>query len=218
MIELPTVTLVAPSSVKIEENIKALIYSCKHIKFGAVKLITHEEPEYLPSFITFSKCKKMDYNGFSDFAYKDFWKHIDTEHCLYVHHDGYVLNPSLWSDDFLKYDYIGAPWPNHPNYYNRFGKWEPVGNGGFSLRSRRLLKLPTDLNLPVAYPCDMGYGNYHKDVFESCGMKYPDIHTAAKFSTEAYIHGVSINSFGFHDYKFFPQFSKLTEDIDIRSY
>ena len=34
---------------------------------------------------------------------------------------------------FFDYDYIGAPWPN--NFVNR------VGNGGFSLRSKKFLEL-----------------------------------------------------------------------------
>jgi hypothetical protein len=56
----------------------------------------------------------------------------DTDHNIIIHADGYAVNGTAWTDEFLEYDYIGAPW-----------LWwgtedEQVGNGGFSLRSRRL--------------------------------------------------------------------------------
>jgi len=56
--------------------------------------------------------------------------YIDTNYCLIIQYDGYIINPDLWTDEFLNYDYIGAPW-----WYESLN----VGNGGFSLRSKRLL-------------------------------------------------------------------------------
>lgn len=57
---------------------------------------------------------------------------VDTDHNIIVQNDGFAVNKSAWTDEFLDYDYIGAPWI----------WWGPpeeqVGNGGFSLRSRRL--------------------------------------------------------------------------------
>lgn len=58
---------------------------------------------------------------------------IDTSHVLVMQYDGWVLDGLAWKDHFLRYDYIGAPWPWHPHGTN-------VGNGGFSLRSTRLMK------------------------------------------------------------------------------
>jgi hypothetical protein len=37
-------------------------------------------------------------------------------------------------DDFLQWDYIGAPWPKHKN-----DTPNGVGNGGFSLRTRQCM-------------------------------------------------------------------------------
>ena len=54
------------------------------------------------------------------------------DHYLVVQYDGFVLDPKRWTSDFLTYDYIGAPWPNY-EYHN-------VGNGGFSLRSQKLIE------------------------------------------------------------------------------
>jgi len=39
-------------------------------------------------------------------------KYFKTSHCLIVQADSFVVNSSLWSNDFLKYDYIGGLWPD----------------------------------------------------------------------------------------------------------
>jgi hypothetical protein len=62
---------------------------------------------------------------------------IDTGHALYVQYDGMPWNTACWDDDFLNYDYIGAVWPWEPEGRN-------VGNGGFSLRSKRFLDAARD--------------------------------------------------------------------------
>jgi len=58
---------------------------------------------------------------------------IRSEFVLVIQWDGYVLNPDAWEDTFLDYDYIGARWA--------YDDGKGVGNGGFSLRSRRLLQV-----------------------------------------------------------------------------
>ena len=51
---------------------------------------------------------------------------------LLIQWDGYVVNPEAWDPAFLGCDYLGAKWYWHDDGMR-------VGNGGFSLRSRRLL-------------------------------------------------------------------------------
>jgi hypothetical protein len=46
VIDLPNITLIAVSSVQIEQTIKALEYSCRGINFGAVKFVTHEDIDH----------------------------------------------------------------------------------------------------------------------------------------------------------------------------
>src|SRR6201981_3554208 len=58
---------------------------------------------------------------------------LRTDHFLLIQWDGHAVNGDAWTDEFLAYDYIGAPWPQHPEEYR-------VGNGGFSLRSKRLAR------------------------------------------------------------------------------
>ena len=62
---------------------------------------------------------------------------IETPFVLVVQWDGYVINPGAWSPSFREYDYIGARWPD-------LGDGMNVGNGGFCLRSRKLLAALND--------------------------------------------------------------------------
>ena len=60
-----------------------------------------------------------------------------TPYVLIVQNDGFPLRGGL--DGFVgKYDYIGAPWVHHNTYYDLYPYRYCVGNGGFSLRSRRI--------------------------------------------------------------------------------
>lgn len=56
---------------------------------------------------------------------------VDTKHNIIVQGDGFAINGNAWTDEFLEYDYIGAPWLWKTSN-------QQVGNGGFSLRSRKL--------------------------------------------------------------------------------
>jgi hypothetical protein len=207
MVKLPTVTLVSVSSVKIDRVIKALNYSTKGIDFGEVLLITDKDVN--PDGIKTIKIEPLDYNGYSHFIIYELHKYINTEHVLIIQDDGFVVNPYKWSDEFLKYDYIGAPFPlPNPNdtisYRDPFGNLMRVGNGGFSLRSKRILELSTELDLEWKEY----FGYWHEDGFFSChnkhryeenGCEYAPIEVASKFSHEKQIkETVGIIPFGFH--------------------
>lgn len=58
-------------------------------------------------------------------------KYLETDFCIVMQYDGFILNEKEFSNYFYYYDYIGAIWPGN-NPYN-------VGNGGFSWRSKRLV-------------------------------------------------------------------------------
>ena len=64
-------------------------------------------------------------------------EHLETDFCLIIQYDGFVLNGNLFSELFLNYDYIGATWP-HFDLFN-------VGNGGFSLRSKSLVNIVANM-------------------------------------------------------------------------
>ena len=73
-------------------------------------------------------------------------KFIHGTHVLVIQWDSFITNNDFWDKEFLKYDYIGAVWPHFPK--------TPVGNGGFSLRSKKLLKALTNSDVEIGHPED----------------------------------------------------------------
>lgn len=144
----------------------------------------------------------------------DLWRHVTTDFCLIVQADGYVLNPQLWTDDFLNYDYIGAPWRLRKDaYIDPFGNQIRVGNGGFSLRSKKLLAVPNthdipwDVNSSDFYKhMDVGLfsedGNicvHNRHIFEAAGCVWAPLEIAIRFSKEQRIAEKQPGkTFGFH--------------------
>lgn len=189
-IKLPNVTLVAVSSIKLADTEKALEESQKGIEYHAVK------------FISDQNIKSSD--EYSEFVLYKLCNFIDSDFALVVQHDGYVLHSEKWDDEFLKYDYIGAPWtPN--TYFTNDGAEVRVGNGGFSFRSKKLLNAFNALGLPFA---DNGTGFFHEDgqicsyyrkELEAYGIKFAPVEVASRFSREALLKDSVFLPFGFHN-------------------
>jgi hypothetical protein len=117
-----------------------------------------------------------------------------------------VLSGTHFSNFFLNYDYIGAPWPHHQEFN--------VGNGGFSMRSAKLVNavqnfiLPDDLNSAE----DLVICRYLRARLEDkIGLKFASKSMAEKFSYEMY--PVSHKTFGFHGLFNLP--SIMGEDVQI---
>ncbi len=204
-IKLENVTLVCVTSVNVERAINALKYSCRGIDFKEVKLLT--DKDISDSKIIVEKIIPLDLNGYSKFIVYDLYKHINTEFALIIQDDGFVINPDKWEDEFLKYDYIGAPWAlpsDNFSYRDPFGNLIRVGNGGFSLRSKKLLSLSTELKLEWKsyfgfYNEDGFFTCHNRHLFEKEGCKYAPLEVAVRFSKEREIEeNKGIITFGFH--------------------
>lgn len=196
------------SSVNIDKTIKAIECSCNGINYGSVKLITDKIPEKIPDYI--EVCYIEEISNIDEYSYNMIYKlsdYIDTEFALIIQSDGYVINPTSWRDEFLEYDYIGAPFaiPNDNFSYRDFnGNIFRVGNGGFSLRSKKLIDLPNKLNLEWK----PFHGFYNEDgficamnrhIYEQNGCKFAPIDIAKYFSHETDISEIQgIIPFGFH--------------------
>ena len=116
--------------------------------------------------------------------------HIRTEFALIVQWDGYVVNPAAWTNAFRKYDYIGATWPDLPDNL-------AVGNGGFSLRSRRLLKAAQKLPPLAGHWEDQVICRVFRSTLErEAGIRFAPARIADRFSHD--FKAVDRTPFGFH--------------------
>lgn len=131
---------------------------------------------------------------YSAFMIRDLAKYVKTDFVLIVQYDGFILNADAWDDQYLNYDYIGAPWVHRE---------KNVGNGGFSLRSRKLIEFVSGLNLDAFHPEDVVIGRGLCDLLVSNGFKFAPENLAAKFSIEGNrkFGKVWNGQFGFHDHK-----------------
>lgn len=206
MINLPDVTLAAISSIRIEETIQALEKSSENIKFGDVKFITHQIPNYLSDKIEYNYCSYINnIMAFNHLAFSNLGQYVQTKYLLLIQYHGFVINPGSWTDEFLQFDWGGAPWPIvNGAYMANDGSRSRVGNGGFSLRSKKLLDLPNKLGLPLKqeqqqFNEDGNICCYYKAEFLEAGIKYMPVELAAHFSFENIVpENVGVKPFGFH--------------------
>jgi hypothetical protein len=193
MLELKNITLIALGSKNIEGMYHALEYSKRGIEWGAVKLITE------------INCPTID--DWNRAIVFDLRRYVDTDFCMLVHPDGFVVHPESWRPEFLHYDYIGAPWPlpsDSYSYRTPDGEIVRVGNS-VSIRSKALLELPYQTEAAWrAY-----FGNTNEDGFLTChnrrlfqhfGARYAPIEVAKHFSREMEIpENADVESpFAFH--------------------
>lgn len=111
-----------------------------------------------------------------------------TSHVLAVQYDGWVTDSDMWVPEFLKYDYIGAPWPH---------RGLAVGNGGFSLRSTKLMRflVENEDRFPVTTPEDSAICLDYRAALEKEGFLFAPARLAHQFSFE---RCPKRRSFGFH--------------------
>lgn len=124
----------------------------------------------------------LSLQDYSKFVMKDLLRHIDTEYVLIIQWDGYVVNPALWSDQFLLFDYVGARWPHE---LLNIPAAHAVGNGGFSLRSRTLLEALQDPQIVASHPEDTAICRTHREYLErEHGIAFAPATVADQFSFE----------------------------------
>jgi hypothetical protein len=153
---------------------RALKICASGLRFPAVKFIT--------------KASLGSLENYSRFIVKDLINHVQTSHVLVAQWDGYILNPDSWKPEWLDYDYIGAAW--HDGV---------IGNGGFSLRSRRLLEALQDplFHAPFYPEDDRICRDWREQLEHDYKIKFSPPEVAAEFSIEG---GRYFGQFGFHSF------------------
>lgn len=186
---LPQVTLIAIDTVKYGDTINALYKSLEQIQPAETIWFTDI---FLNQAFKLQEIKHLySKQEYSHFCIKELGKYpFTTSHILITQWDGYVLDGEQWNDEWLQYDYLGAPW-----------LWDDgmnVGNGGFSLRSVRLHQiLATDKFIGGYHQEDATIGRTYRPYLEDkYGIKFAPEEVAHKFSYE--LHEPKQPTFGFH--------------------
>ena len=134
---MKSITLCCIDCVNQPLAVRALRHSMTALPFAEPLFLTNISHHDLSDLRVESISALQSHAEYSHFVAKTLVTHIHTSHVLLVQWDGYVVNQSAWTDEFLQYDYIGANWGFHRDAYR-------VGNGGFSLRSKRLIEAIRD--------------------------------------------------------------------------
>ena len=190
-LSLPTVTLCAAASVNVAATIRALKTCLEKVNFAECLLFgTADIPNAGPNIRCFGEETFNSAAEYSDFLLLRLADFVNTPHCLIVQWDGFVLDASAWNPRFLDCDYIGAPWP-------QFSDGHDVGNGGFSLRSRRLLDACRDSRFVKGHPEDVFICRTNRAFLErEHGIRFADTELAQQFAFERIAPFGP--SFGFH--------------------
>jgi len=149
MLELPDVTLVCVDTREPAFALLAMRRTMAGMRFGDAVLFTEsarlgEQPEG----IRVVDVRVDTIEAYSAFMLRGLAERTHTSHLLVVQWDGFATRPQHWSFEFLRWDYIGARWHDRPPELS-------VGNGGFSLRSRRLLIALQDPQIRISHPEDI---------------------------------------------------------------
>lgn len=213
-------TLICVAGVQTLRALLAIIKSARQLKFDRIVLVSSKLKSF--KFGKFSIEEPIDSNLDSLIEYNKYvlyklFNHVETQYCLVIQADGYVVNGTMWNENFYDYDYIGAPWPLvNDAYIDPFGNHQRVGNGGFSFRSKKLLLVPLKINIPW----NVNEGNFYKHfdknafsedgnicvhnrhLFEREGCKFAPLEIACLFSRELELPDIIIGkTLGFHRYK-----------------
>jgi hypothetical protein len=217
MLKLPHITLIGFDSIHPEKTLAALKYSMRQAQFARVVFVgdskngwvTKRCSDWGMEFVHGPTTTRADHEWFVLEKIPTFFK---TRFCLFSEWDAAVANPAAWTDDFLNYDYIGAPWPYGSveerwweKMYRPTGQGAPVtternnvGNGGFSLRSKKFCELVSkkvNRRNPHQLCSDAWMARTLRPELEKQDIKFAPETVAARFSCEDAIY---TGQFGFH--------------------
>lgn len=189
--DLSPISLVAVTSISLPATVRALEKSAGQADFGTVLLLSDQPPSRCGPEIEWRRIRPISSReDYSRFMLQQLADQIQTDFALCIQWDGYVLDGRCWKDEFFEYDYIGAPWPH-------FDDGHRVGNGGFSLRSKRLMEACTRLPIVRGEAEDIAIGRTHRDWLEKqAGIRFAPEEIARSFAFERLPRGGA--EFGFH--------------------
>ena len=190
--------------------LRAMSLSLEQCEYEAVRFFTDDvgsgpPPDPRIEVVTIPRIASLA--DYSRFVLKDLVRFIDTGFVQIVQWDGYVTHGASWSDRFLEYDFIGARW-----WFREPGR--DVGNGGFSLRSRKLLAALQDEAIEVGEVEDNTICLVARGLLkERYGIRIAPGELADRYSFEGGVP--SGREFGFHGIFNLPYFLDAVELADF---
>lgn len=177
-----------------------------NIKFGeAIAIVPKGYREAPPGIRLIEVDDINSAEDYSRFVIRSLRQHVSREFVLIVQWDGFAHNPLSWKDEFLSYDYIGATWPQ----YNDNAR---VGNGGFSMRSTKLMDAVASTEPQTIHPEDEVICRSLRTRLEAeHNIKFAPEYIADQFSAER--QGDPSKSFGFHGLSNLP-FAMPDSELD----
>jgi len=190
--KLTNVDLISINCVDPYQSAAAINHCQKFFEFGKSILVTHQDIEVYD--IELHLIDKLDWYQYNDHVLK-LIDHTENDYVMLIQDDGHIVNPDLWDDDFLNYDYIGAPWPGEESWINlqleeqqsyirkNFPK-NRVGNGGFCIRSRKFLEFSAQYNTCNSLGEDSFLCTRKYEEAIEYGIKFAPFELAVKFAYE----------------------------------
>lgn len=199
MLQLPNITLVLIETREHALACLALNECLKVAEFGEVLIVTdnpdkfwcglhvNQEPKFhiVPDW--------SDKLGWARSMWYDVPPLLRTSHMLGIQWDSWIIDPTMWRDEFLDYDFCGAPW------WYKDGK--NVGNSGFCLKSTRLARFLAKNR--DKFPCDTSIEDdllcrKYRPKLEELGFVWAPEKVAYDFSFEGCAGNKPTKHFGFH--------------------
>lgn len=216
MLRLPDITVMAIDCFTPDKTALAVSHAMRIVKFGDAVILTDTAKTRRTIF--HPGCRIIHHTQGKEFVSRPGMKRrfapdyelstlrepserTTTPFILFMEWDSCVLNPAAWTDNFLSYDYIGAPWPDHHDPgWPACGDHNNVGNGGFSLRSKRFCKTVREFSFthqgdPAMAASDSWVCRTMRPKLEGMGLKFAPEAMAARFSCENKVYA---GQFGFH--------------------
>lgn len=208
MLELPDVTLVLIETREHDLAELALRDCEERVRFGEVLVFTDRVSQFQradrrvipvedwPTKLGWSRCFWMDVP-----------QQLRTSHALGIQWDSWVVAPDAWHNEFLQYDYVGAPW--------WYADGKNVGNGGFCLRSAKMLRYIRAHRAQYQVTTDLDddlFCRHYRPILQDAGFEWAPEPIAQVFSFECVRPDKTMRHFGFHSVSNFDYGCEGNED------
>lgn len=183
MLDLPNVTLLFVETRAHKITARVIADCISKVNFGEILIYT-DKPDLIPVAANVRYLYAPDFptkKEAGQYYYQFAMHEVRTDFALMLEWDAGIKDVSMWTPEFFNYDYIGAPWNVIAGEENRLD----VGNGGFTLMSKRLGDFLIKHTGEYPSYTDWDICRKWRPLLETHhGFKWPGRDLAARFSWE----------------------------------